>query len=401
MIRRLRLKFICINMLIVLILLAVMMGLVHSFTRSRLEADSRQVMQRVVAGPMRPPRPNEQGTEMQIPCFKLSLDESGALIAQEGGYYDLSDESMLQELIASVQMEDGASGVIDQYHLRYLVHKTPKNTVLVFADMTGENATMKHLLRSCLLIGFAGVILFLAVSILLARWAVRPVEQAWDQQRQFVGDASHELKTPLTVILTSTELLQSGSCAPEEQNRFLASIRTMAEQMRGLVDELLSLTRADNPDLSVNREPVDLSKCVSDSILPFEPVFYEKDLTIEQTIEENIHVRGNEARLGQVVEILLDNAQKYCTPGTCTKVNLLRQGRSAILTVENRGEELSKEELEDVFRRFYRRDKARSMNHSYGLGLAIAKQIVEGHRGKIWAESGGGNVRFCVQLPCE
>ena len=194
-------------MLIVLVLLAVMMGLVLSSTQTRLERDSLQMMRRAAEGPMRPPRPNEQNGEMKLPFFKLSLDEDGALTAWESGYYDLSDESQLQELIDAVQTEEGETGVIEKYHLRYLVHKTPKDTVVVFADMTSEIAAMKHLLRSCILIGFAGIVLFLAVSILLARWAVRPVEQAWKQQKQFVGDASHELKTPLTVILTSTELL--------------------------------------------------------------------------------------------------------------------------------------------------------------------------------------------------
>ena len=388
-------------MLIVLVLLAVMMGLVLSSTQTRLERDSLQMMRRAAEGPMRPPRPNEQNGEMKLPFFKLSLDEDGALTAWESGYYDLSDESQLQELIDAVQTEEGETGVIEKYHLRYLVHKTPKDTVVVFADMTSEIAAMKHLLRSCILIGFAGIVLFLAVSILLARWAVRPVEQAWKQQKQFVGDASHELKTPLTVILTSTELLQSGSCTQEEEGRFLTSIHIMAEQMRGLVDELLSLTRADNPDRSGNRETVDLSRCISDAILPFEPVFYEKDLTIEQEIEENVRVRGYETQLSQVAEILLDNAQKYSLPHTCTKVLLQRQGRNALFIVQSCGEEIGKEDLKNIFRRFYRLDKARSMNHSYGLGLAIAKQIVESHRGRIWAESSGGINRFCVQLPCE
>ena len=401
MIRRLRLKFVCINMLIVLTLLAVMLGLVLSSTHSRLEADSMQVMRRVAAGPMRPPRPNEESGEVQLPFFRLSVDENGALTAWEGGYYDLSDESQLQELIDLVRSKGSETGVIEKYHLRFLVHETPKDTAFVFADMSGETAAMKHLLRSCILIGLAGIALFLLVSILLARWAVRPVARAWEQQRQFVGDASHELKTPLTVILTGTELLQSGNCTPDEQSRFLTSIRIMAEQMRGLVDELLSLTRADHTGTAVSRQIFDLSKCVSDAILPFEPVYYEQALSIEQSIEENIRVRGDEAQLRQVVEIFLDNAQKYCTPLTCTRVSLLRQGRSALLTVENSGEELSKEDLKNVFRRFYRLDRARSMNHSYGLGLAIAKQIVESHRGKIWAESRDGINRFCVQLHCE
>ena len=399
MIRRLRIKFVGIIMLIVIILLAAMMGLVLSSTHFRMEKDSVQMMRGIAAGPMRSPRPNDQTGEMKLPFFKLILDQNGELASREGGYYDLSDENLLRELIAAVRPEDGGTGVLPQYKLRYLVRETRENTVIVFADMSSETAAMRHLLQNCILIGFAGLLLFLAVSVLLAHWAVHPVERAWEQQKQFVGDASHELKTPLTVILTSTELLQSDSCTPEEQSRFLASIRTASEQMRGLVEELLSLTRADNQKTD-RPQIVDLSKCVSDAILPFEPVFYEKELSIEQEIEEGIRVKGKEAQLRQVVEIFLDNARKYCLPRTGTLVRLRRQGRSALLTVENRGEEIGKDDLENIFRRFYRLDKARSMNHSYGLGLAIAKQITENHRGKIWAESQDGINRFCVQLPC-
>ena len=120
---------------------------------------------------------------------------------------------------------------------------------------------------------------------------------------------------------------------------------------------------------------------------------------METEIQPGITVRGNESQLRQVTEILLDNAQKYCTPATTTTVRLQQQGHSAQLSVVSSGDPIAEEDLEKIFLRFYRLDKARSMDHSYGLGLAIAKQIVENHGGKIWAESEGGENRFIVQLP--
>lgn len=399
MIRKLRLKFICINMLIVLILLSVMLGLLFFSTRERMERESIQMMRSMTVGPMLPFRPNDRSGEMRLPFFRLVLEKNGKLISTESSSYDLSDETILQELIDSVRASDEESGVLKAYNLRYLRHSTPKEEVIVFADITGETTTLRHLLRLSLAVELAGLALFLGVSILLARWATKPVEEAWQRQKQFVSDASHELKTPLTVILTDTELLESDTCSEEDRKRFASSIHTMGEQMRGLVEELLSLTRADRADPAKTQQQLDWSHCVEEAVLPFEPIFFERGLTVETEIQPGITVRGNESELRQVTEILLDNAQKYCMPATTTKVRLQQQGHSAQLSVVSNGETIPKEDLERIFLRFYRLDKVRSMNHSYGLGLAIAKQIVENHGGKIWAESEDGENRFIVQLP--
>ena len=398
MIRKLRLKFIGVNMLIVLVLLSLLLGLILQTTRTRMEADSLRMMRGIAAAPMRPLRPDGRNEEVNLPFFKLTLSPEGELLTCEGGYFDLSDEAVLDRLIAAVRSSGEETGFLEEYRLRYLVRETAEEEILVFSDITSELHAYSHLRTVCLLIGLAGLALFLAVSMLLARWAVRPVERAWEQQKQFVGDASHELKTPLTVILTDTELLQSEACSETDRAHFLSSIRVMSEQMRGLVEELLSLTRADNPDTARIRQTMDLSSCVSAALLPFEPVFYEKGLSLSAEIEDGIQVKGNETQLRQVTEILLDNAQKYCSPGTETLLRLRRQGNTAILSVDSHGTELSRQERKDIFRRFYRLDRVRSMNHSYGLGLAIAKQITESHGGKIWAESNGGINRFCVQL---
>ena len=401
MIRKLRIKFICTNMLIVLILLSIMLGLVLSFTRTRLENDSLQMLRSIATMPMMPFQPDDRSNDVRLPFFKLTLSKEGELISSEGGSYDLTDEQSLQELIDTVNSKGKEFGVIPEYQLRYLVRETPREKVIVFSDISSESRTLEHLFRNCLLIWLGGLALFFVVSILLSRWAVSPVEKAWEQQKQFVADASHELKTPLTVILTDTELLQSGTCEEEDRSRFLESIHTMGEQMRGLVEELLSLTRADDQSAGKTWQKFDLSKCVTNAVLPFEPVFFEKGLSVDTDIEDSLCVKGNEKQLRQVTEILLDNAQKYCTPESETLVKLKRQGRNALLTVESCGEEIGKEEREKIFDRFYRMDKARSMNHSYGLGLAIAKQIAENHKGKIWVESAEGKNRFCLQIPAE
>ena len=144
---------------------------------------------------------------------------------------------------------------------------------------------------------------------------------------------------------------------------------------------------------------LDLSQLTADSLLPFEPVFFEKDLLLESNLESGLFVKGSEEHLHQVVDILLDNAAKYSAPGGTVRVALKRQGSGCLLSVSNPGEEIGKEDLKNIFKRFYRIDKARAMNHSYGLGLAIADSVVKEHGGKIWAESEKGVNTFFVQLP--
>ncbi len=398
MLRRLRLKFICINMLIVLAVLLVMFGLVYQITQQDLEAESVRMMRAVAAEPLRLGRPGEQPEEVRLPYFVLRLGENGE-IAPTGGFYDLSDDAFLQELLDAARGTGEDVGVLREYGFRFCFGSGPWGDNIVFADMSSEQSTLNSLVRTCGIIGGVSLLAFLFISIFLARWAVRPVERAWDQQRQFVADASHELKTPLTVILTNAELLQAPGYDGAARARSSENILAMAQQMRGLVESLLELARVDSGSVKTAMAHVDVSRLVSDAVLSFEPLFFEKDLPLDCQVESGIIVKGSESHLRQVVEILLDNALKYAdAPGRVT-VRLERRGRRCLLSVADPGEAIGQEDLRNIFKRFYRADRARRMDHSYGLGLSIAERIVQEHRGRIWAESREGVNTFWVELP--
>lgn len=232
-------------------------------------------------------------------------------------------------------------------------------------------------------------------------WPVgcQAVETAWKQQRQFVADASHELKTPLTVIMTNAELLNSPDFDQARRSQFAAHILTMSRQMRQLIEEMLDLARTDNGQGTLVFSPVDLSRLVNDAVLPFEPVFFERGLTLTADIQEHITVSGSQQHLRQITDILLDNAQKYSSPAGEVTVQLTRQGGRCRLSVSNPGDALSKAERKDIFKRFYRTDEAHSQRGSYGLGLSIAANIAAMHRGKIWVESSNGRNIFHLELP--
>ena len=400
MLRRLRLKFICINMVIVTIMLAVIFGLVLHFTSWNMEQESVRIMQAIAMDPFRTGRPGERSDAIGLPYFMLQIDHKGNLKIIGEEYYDLSDEEYILELINIVSSSGKQTGILKEYDLRFCRVVTPDSQRLVFVDMSVEQSVLYGMLKSFAFIGGISFVAFLLISLLLARWAVRPVAKAWSQQRQFVADASHELKTPLTVILTNAELLNDPDYEKAARQQSAQSILTMSGRMRELVEQLLDLARIDSGTAQADIAKVDISKLVSDAVLPFEPLFFEKNVELTCQVEGGLTVKGSETHLRQVVDILLDNAQKYAASPGSASVTLCRQGKNhCLLSVADRGEPISKEDLKNVFKRFYRADKARTMSHSYGLGLSIASGIVEAHHGKIWAESIDETNTFYVKLP--
>lgn len=400
MLKKLHVKFILINMLIVTVILSSVFGFVYHFTRVSLEDESVSMMQSIAEDPLYLMDIGEQSGSVRLPYFILKINSRGDIIAAGGGYYDLSDKDFLEQLLRKALLSDKSVGIINDYNLRFYRTAASSGVSIVFADITSEKTTLLSLLRILLLIGCGTFLVFLGVSTLLARWAIKPVEAAWQQQRQFVADASHELKTPLTVIMTNAELLQSPGYDEQSRSGFAESILVMSKQMRGLVERLLELARADNGTNLPAFEGFDFSVAVKNAILPFEPVFFEKGIELSSEIEDGITVNGDKEHLRQVLEIFLDNAQKYASVPGSAAVKLVRCGKSRCrLSVANTGEAIAPEDLKNIFKRFYRADKARSRDGSFGLGLSIAESVVLRHNGKIWAESKDGVNTFFAELP--
>lgn len=398
MIKRLRIKFVCINMTIVTVMLCVIFGLVLHFTSTDMEKNSIEMMHAVAMNSHQPGIPGKWGPGTQLPHFILQLSPDGEWIVSGSGNYDLSDQAMLSELIKLSSTQK--SGVLKEYGLRFVQVNTPNAQRIVFADMSRETGILNDLLETCMLIGAASFIVFLIISILLAHWAVKPVAVAWEQQRQFVADASHELKTPLTVILSNAQMLSGNVDDPELRAKLTDNILTVSQQMKELVTKLLNSAQVDHGIGKMEFTTIDFSSMVSDATLPFDSIFYEQEKELDSEVQDGIRVHGSRSHLVQVVDILLDNAQKYSSEHGHTWVSLKRQdAKHCLLTVANEGAPISAKELKDVFKRFYRADAARERTGSYGLGLSIAESIVKAHKGKIWAESRDGVNTFGVQLP--
>ena len=400
MLKRLRIQFIAVIMVLVTVMLCLIFGMVYHFTKSGMESESIRMMQVIAGDPGQPNRPDKPSDKVRLPFFVLRIGRGGEIIPEGSGYYDLSDKTFLQSLTEAVLAREEQTGVLETYKLRFYRSVTPMGQNIVFADMSNELATLSSLIKTCVFIGILCFAAFFGISIALAFWMVRPVEKAWKQQRQFVADASHELKTPLTVIISNAELLQLPEYDGENKACFAGRILTMSLQMRSLVERLLELARADSGQAQATHTRFDFSALVEYAVLPFEPLFFEKELELVTEIGADITVNGSEQQLQQVLDILLDNAQKYApSPGRVQLRLGHRDRHHCLLSVSNACAPMGKEELQDLFKRFYRVDKARSRDGSFGLGLSIAESIVTEHRGRIWAQWQDGYITFVVELP--
>lgn len=245
-----------------------------------------------------------------------------------------------------------------------------------------------------------GIIVYFLFSLFLARIALRPVEDSWKKQKQFVADASHELKTPLSVILANTDILASHKEETvESQMKWVENTRAEAVRMAELVNQLLFLAKNDD-GLKVQMQDVNFSNCVEGIVLGYDAVFYEKQHKFSYEVTPDVWVVGNEGQLKQLVTILLDNANKYSKGEGNITLRLQNNGKHCTLTVANDSEQLSEEQLSHLFDRFYTVDNSRNKNNGgNGLGLNIAQVICQTHNGSIRVSCENGRTAFDVTLP--
>lgn len=397
MLKKLRMRFVWINMTLLTILLCIILALVVHFTAQSLAAESSQLARSLANSPQYGSSHSQQLPQAQLPYFVVFRNLLGSVDTK--GYYDLSDQDEITEIIAAVDRQTKDEGLLKEYNLRYCRKAHPTGQKIVLVDVSSERSTVSNLFANCVFIGLASFSLLLMLSLWLSSMVIRPVERAWQQQKQFVSDASHELKTPLTVITTNAELLQSTQAEGQPDLNCVENILTTSRQMRRLVESMLELARADNGSLCATFSEVNLGEALQTVLLPFDALFFEHGMELDSDLGSSIVVWGSEPHLGYLLVTLLDNALQYSDANARVSVRLTRQGKYAQLTVTNPGPAIEGEDLKKIFQRFYRVNPARTGEGNYGLGLSIAARIVLEHQGKIWAESKDGYNTFFVLLP--
>lgn len=298
---------------------------------------------------------------------------------------DLSHISSITEETAKAYAEKAVNrgrerGWISVY--RYKIFETSQgDKAIVFVNGSLTQAMSNSNMISTILIFLVTSGVILTLIILFSRWAVKPIAESYEKQKQFIIDANHELKTPLTLILTDLDIAESEVV----QNEWLDDIRTEGQRMSTLVNQLVVLSRMDEARPQENDTSFCFSDAAADTVSEFQTMAKQRHITLTTEMTESLHFLGDEAELRRLVAILLDNAVKYCDEKGMISVTLkkLKGKRHILFTVENSFQAVQSLELERLFDRFYRADKARTSGNGYGIGLSIAKSIVEKYGGEI------------------
>ena len=279
----------------------------------------------------------KRGSDPTIPVAVFSVGDDGTLDAVSTRTTASISDEVLTEAAAALANKAEGSGSLDNLGLFYEKRIAGGITYLAFVDMSATNG-WQTLALTLAGVGVAALAAFFVISVFFSRWALRPVDRAWRQQRQFVADASHDLKTPLTVILANTSiLLEHPERSIASQSQWIESTQHEAEQMQGLVGDLLLLAQIDEGGAKPTMGPLDLADLVEGELLQFESVAFERAIDLQSDLDENVVVRGNAMRLRKLVGTLLDNACKYADDNGCVNAVLHQTVRRAELSVHNTG----------------------------------------------------------------
>ena len=413
MIRRLRRQFVLLCMGVVVAVMVAVVALMNGFFIARANATLDGMLAFLTdnggdfpvvddeEAPIIPRGPRQMdwgGMSMDSPeapfitrHFSVLLDAGGeALSVNTESIAAVSSEEAV--LYARRALDKAGSGYLDVY--RYRVSETDDGTLVVFLDASTQLSTARQffIISSSVAAGVCLAVLLLA--LLFSGRAVRPIAQSVEKQRQFITDAGHELKTPLTIISANCEVLEMEMAG----NEWLTGIEKQVARLRKLVNDLVTLSRLDEGRPTGEEARFSLSDAVCDTALAFSAAAERAGKRLRADAEPGVFINGDEAALRQLTAILVDNAVKYADAGGEIRVGL-RGGRHPVLTVENDCRNVSELPLDRLFDRFYRFDPARTGDGSHGLGLSIARSIAEAHRASLRAEKlAAGRLRMRLRL---
>jgi signal transduction histidine kinase len=340
---------------------------------------------------IKPKRENDYLNSSKYYLVLLGSDQSVLRLYNDNssGY----SHQELSELAISLLENEDKKGTYNDF--TYFKKTKNAGTYVAFSNDVFQNTYLDTLFINILTFGFLGLILLLLVSIWLSKWLITPLEAAFNKQKQFISDASHEIKTPLAIISSNADALEREV----GNNKWLEYIQNETLWMNKLIGNLLQLTTIDSYVDYKSQKKINFSEITKSIVLPFESITYEKQIMLVDRIDDNIYVAGDSIQLGQLISILLDNAINHTEPGGTITVRLKKQYDKKILSVANTGKEIPPSEQKLIFERFYRADKARTRgNGNYGLGLAIANAIIHRHNGKISVTSKNQITTFTVVL---
>lgn len=386
MIKRLKKNFIMTNMLVMIISLSTIFLYIYLSSAYSMKEESFKALEiskiRILSNRGINGSYGSSGPKGYT-ILKIEVDENNEIIDKIGDVF--LEDAELDSLIKDI--EDN-KGTMLEYHVRYVMDEFNEHKEYYLIDISFERDILVSLLFRLISIEAIALIVFFFISIQLSKKIVKPAEIAWDNQKQFIANASHELKTPLTIILANSELLADSDLGNKSNYVRIGYVKQEANRMKSLVEELLFLAKYDECADEIIKERHNISDIIMESILMFDPVAYEHKIGLQADLVEELHMDCVPNQIKQLSDIFVDNAVKYTSAGENILVKLYKQKNQIIYSINNSGTFIDDDELEQIFNRFYQKDEARGRHKdSHGLGLAIAQKICHIHNAAITVES--------------
>ena len=297
-------------------------------------------------------------------------------------------ENLLQQIVEHIVDGRVEFGILLNYNLFYYKTVINDGCRIAFADSSRYLLYLRDMFYADGIVFLIALFVLLFIVRQLAKIFIKPVQKAWEQQQNFIADASHELKTPLTVILTNCDILQSHPEASlQDEMKWIESTNEEAVHMKEMVNKMLLLAKSENTKPGKINTYVNISELATKVVLQFDPVAYEAGVTLNSEIEDDVEIKADNTAVNQIIHILVDNAVKYAGIDGLVTLRLHRFKNAVYLSATNTGEPIPEEDLPHLFERFYRSDKARTAGSGYGLGLSICKSLAEQQKAVITVKS--------------
>jgi len=413
MFKKLRNKMLLFNMTTVSIVILTAFSVIYFVTYSNTERENRRQLRTMTAMPFVASRPAREGKNEPVPVpgwfFGTDYRVSFILFTKNGRLENINshldfDDSFYAEALEKIAGKPAGKITLGARRWAYMtseapMYETSQYRQIVFLDITNSVKTLRDLLITLSCTGIAVLLVLFWFSYRFAERAIRPIEESYNKQKQFVADASHEFRTPLSIISANIDAIEaSANESVESQKEWFGYIRAELKRTAKLVDNLLYLAKAENVDYERNT-PFDLSRACETACTSIEAMLYDNGISLDTKIKENITILADGEKITQVLYVLLDNAGKYTPRNGRIIFSLDIEQEWAVIRVSNTGQGIDPKDITKIFDRFYRPDTSRSQETGgFGLGLSIAKTIVERSGGRINAESSGGITTFTVWL---
>ncbi|MGE7119297.1 sensor histidine kinase [Peribacillus sp. NPDC046944] len=403
MFQKTRLQLTLLNSIVFIVLIAILSRTIYFYTESQIYKEVNDSLrdQRIggMPGGIRPPGEFQLGPGPSV----IVWGPNETIIEprlNENNFFKVNEPEFFPKTFDEIEeiSVDGATyrAVSTQVETEY-----GQMTWQFIRNVDSEKAMLNRLLLILLMGGGIGGLLAIGAGYLLAGRALIPIKKSWEQQQQFVSDASHEIRTPLAVIQSRADLLfQSPSATIEEKAVDISIISKEVRRLNKLVTSLLTLTRTDSNQMEVTKGRFFLDEVISEIVEQYIDIASFQNKTMVSIVPEQVEFFGDKERIHQLLVILVDNALKFTEKGGEISISCVKSASSIILSVEDDGKGIPQEEISKIFDRFYQVEQARSLNEGSGLGLSIAKWIVQMHQGiiKVTSEE-RKRTRFEITFP--